>query len=74
MDNKNEILIAAREAKRNLAEGADFRVTDALAILEGIAPFLSKDAIIDIKCKSCDNYSSASFPLSRDYWAVDDSD
>jgi len=74
MDNRNEILIAAREAKRNLAEGADFRVTDALAILEGIAPFLSKDAIINIKCKSCDSYSSASFPLSRDYWAVDDSD
>lgn len=74
MDNRNEILFAVREAKRNLGEGADFRVADALVILEGIAPFLNKDVVIGMKCKSCDNYASASFPLSRDFWAVDDSE
>jgi hypothetical protein len=74
MDNRNEILFAVREAKRNLGESADFRVADALAILEGIAPFLSKEVVIGMKCKSCDNYASASFPLSRDFWAVDDSE
>jgi hypothetical protein len=74
MDNRNEILFAVREAKRNLGEGADFRVADALAILEGIAPFLNKEVVIGMKCKSCDNYASASFPLSRDFWAVDDSE
>jgi hypothetical protein len=74
MDNRNEILFAVREAKRNLGEGADFRVADALAILEGIAPFLNKEIVIGMKCKSCDNYASASFPLSRDFWAVDDSE
>jgi hypothetical protein len=74
MDNRNEILSAVREARKNLGEAADFRVSDALAILEGIAPFLSKDAVTSIKCKSCDNYAAASFPLSRDYWAVDDNE
>jgi hypothetical protein len=74
MDNRNEILFAVREARRNLGEAADFRVADALSILEGIAPFLDKGVVIGMKCKSCDNYASASFPLSRDFWAVDDSE
>ncbi|MCX6673768.1 MAG: hypothetical protein NTY37_08325 [Methanothrix sp.] len=74
MDNRNEILFAVREARRNLGGAADFRVADALAILEGIAPFLDKEAVIGMKCKSCDNYASATFPLSRDFWAVDDSE
>jgi hypothetical protein len=74
MDNRNEILFAVREARRLLGEAADFRIADALAILEGIAPFLNKEVVIEMKCKSCDNYASASFPLSRDFWAVDDSE
>ncbi|MDD4161379.1 MAG: hypothetical protein PHW87_02745 [Methanothrix sp.] len=74
MDNRNEILFAVREARRNLGAAADFRVADALAILEGIAPFLNKEVVIKVKCKSCDNYGAASFPLSRDFWAVDDSE
>ena len=74
MENKNEILFAVREAKRNLGEAADFRVADALTIFEGIAPFLNKEVVTEIKCKSCDNYSPASFPLNRDFWAVDDNE
>ncbi|VVB72913.1 Uncharacterised protein [uncultured archaeon] len=74
MDSKNEILFAAREAKKKLGSGADFRALDALDTLEGIAPFLSKEVIIDIKCKSCDNYAPASFPLSKDFWMVDKSE
>jgi len=74
MDNRNEILFAVREAKRNLGEAADFRVADALTILEGIAPFLDKEVVIGMKCKSCDNYATATFPLSRDFWAVDESE
>ena len=42
----NEILSAVREAKRNLGVCADFRIADALAVLEGIAPFLDKEAVI----------------------------
>ena len=74
MDNRNEILFAVREARRFLGEAADFRVADALVILEGIAPFLNKEVVIGMKCKSCDNYATATFPLSRDFWAVDDSE
>jgi len=74
MDNKNEILFAVREAKKNLGAGSDFRVADALALMEGIAPFLDKDTLIGIKCKSCDHYSAASFPLAKDFWAVDSSE
>jgi hypothetical protein len=74
MDNKNEILFAVRDAKKNLGEAADFRVADALAVLEGIAPFLNREIVVSMKCKSCDNYASASFPLSRDFWAVDNSE
>jgi hypothetical protein len=74
MDNRNEILFAVREARKNLDEGADFRVADALAILEGMAPFLSRETIIGMKCRSCDNYATASFPLSHDFWVVDESE
>lgn len=73
MDNTNEILNAVREARKSLGEGADFRIADALSILEGIAPFLSKDAVIGMKCRHCDSYATASFPLSHDFWAVDES-
>ena len=71
MNNKNEILFAVREAKGILGAGTDFRVNDAFAIFEGIAPFLDKETIIEMKCKGCDNYASASFPLSNDFWMVD---
>ena len=73
MDNKNEILIAVREARRILGDCADFRVAEVLTILEGIAPFLDKEVIIGLKCKGCDNYASSSFPLSKDFWVVENS-
>jgi hypothetical protein len=73
MDNKNEILIAAREARRILGDGADFRIAEVLAILEGIAPFLDREVVIGLKCKGCDNYASSSFPLSKDFWMVENS-
>ncbi len=74
MDSKNEIVSAVREAKKNLGEAADFRVADALAILEGMAPFLDRQTVVSIKCRSCDNYARASFPLSRDFHAVEEDD
>ncbi len=72
MDNKNEILIAVREARRILGDCADFRVAEVLAILEGIAPFLDREVVIGLKCKGCDNYASSSFPLSKDFWVVEE--
>ncbi|NTV76984.1 MAG: hypothetical protein HGA68_03155, partial [Methanothrix sp.] len=53
MDKRNEIVSAVREAKKKLGEAPDFRVADALAILEGMAPFLEREVIVRIKCKSC---------------------
>jgi hypothetical protein len=73
MDNKNEILIAVREARRILGDCADFRVAEVLAILEGIAPFLEKEVVIGLKCKGCDNYASSSFPLSKEFYVVENS-
>ncbi len=73
MDNKNEILIAVREARRILGDCADFRVAEVLAILEGIAPFLDKEVVIGLKCKGCDNYASSSFPLSKEFCVVENS-
>lgn len=72
MDSRNEIESAVREAKKNLGEAADFRVADALAILEGMAPFLDREVVAKIKCNSCDNYAKGHFPLSRDFYAVDE--
>ena len=74
MSNKNEILFAVREAKGILGADPDFRVKDAFAIFEGIAPFLDKEKIIGMKCECCDNYASASFTLSNDFWIVDKSE
>jgi hypothetical protein len=74
MDSKKEILFAVREAKGILGADPDFRVKDAFAIFEGIAPFLDKEKIIEMKCECCDNYASSSFTLSNDFWIVDKSE
>ncbi|OPY53867.1 MAG: hypothetical protein A4E48_00487 [Methanosaeta sp. PtaU1.Bin060] len=74
MDNKNEILFAVREVRRNLKDTEDFRVADILAVFEGIAPFLDKGTVISIKCKGCDNYAQSFFPLKHDFVAVDKSE
>lgn len=74
MENKNELLFAVREARRNLKDDVDFRAADMLAVLEGIAPFLDRETISDMKCKGCDSYSCSYFPLSNDFWVVENQD
>jgi len=74
MDSKNELLLAVKEAKKYLREGTDIRVTDVLAVFESIAPFLDKQAIVKMKCRGCDNFSSASFPLDNDLCVVESSE
>jgi hypothetical protein len=68
---RNELLSAVKEARKALREGADPRLVDILGILEGIAPFLDKNTVMDIKCQVCDNYAQASFPLEDDFYAVE---
>lgn len=74
MENKNELLFAVREARKNLKDDADFRTADMLAVFEGIAPFLDRETILNMKCKGCDSYSCSYFLLSKDFWAVEDQD
>ncbi len=74
MENKNELLYAVREARKCLKDDANFRAADMLAVFEGIAPFLDRETVVNMKCKGCDSYSQSSFPLSNDFWAVDNQD
>jgi hypothetical protein len=69
--DRNELLLAIREARKALRGGADVRLTDILAVFEGIAPFLDRNIVISIKCKGCDSYARASFPLKDDFYAVE---
>jgi hypothetical protein len=68
---RNELLFAIKEARKALREGADLRLVDILGILEGIAPFLDKNTVMNIKCQECDNYAKASYPLKDDFYAVE---
>jgi hypothetical protein len=71
MENKNELLFAVREARKNLKDDVDFRTADMLAVFEGIAPFLDWTTVLDMKCKGCDSYSCSHFLLSNDFWTVE---
>jgi hypothetical protein len=68
---RNELLLAIKEARKALRGGADVRIVDTLAVFDGIAPFLDKNTVMNIKCQGCDNYARASFPLKDDFWAVE---
>jgi len=71
MEDKNELLFAVKEAKKNLREGTDFRAADMLAAFEGIAPFLDRETVMNMKCRGCDSYAGSFFPLSNDFWVVE---
>lgn len=71
MENKDEILLAIRAARRDLKEGRTFRAEEMLAFLEGMANFLDKEHIIWSKCINCDSYAKSFFPLESDFYAVD---
>jgi hypothetical protein len=74
MDSKNELLLSIKEMRKNLKSDTDFCVKEMMNILEGITPFLDKETITRIKCSGCDNYAASFFPLSEDYWAVENSE
>jgi len=71
MDGKDELLLAVKDARRDLEEGTNYRAADMLDVLEGIAPFLDRQALVKMKCSSCDNYAKASFSISNDLLIVD---
>ncbi|MGB9901412.1 hypothetical protein [Methanothrix sp.] len=47
------------------------QIIDMLEILEGLAPFLDKTKVIELKCKNCDSYAPCFFPLEDDYDVID---
>jgi hypothetical protein len=71
MENKDDILLAIRAARKDLKEGRPFRAEEMLALLEGMAHFLDKELFIELKCRNCDNYAKSFFPLEGDFYAVD---
>ena len=71
MENKEEILLAIKSARKDLKEGKTFRAEEMLALLEGMANCMDKEHIIESKCLNCDNYAKSSFPLEGDFYAVD---
>ncbi len=71
MENKDEILLAIRAARKDLKDGRTFRAEEMLALLEGMANCLDKEHIIRSKCINCDNYAKSFFPLEGDFHVVD---
>ncbi|NYT02606.1 MAG: hypothetical protein GKC10_07620 [Methanosarcinales archaeon] len=71
MNTKDELLFVVKNAQHSLPSGINNRIGDILNFVEGMAQFLDKDTVIDMKCRTCDNYGSSFFPLEGDYKVVD---
>jgi hypothetical protein len=70
-DNQGELLFAVKAAEQSLPEGTSPQMGEILAFIEGMAPFLKKDTLIQIKCSSCDNYAPSFFPGEGDFGVVE---
>jgi hypothetical protein len=68
---QGELLFAVKAAEQSLTEGASPQIGEILAFIEGMAPFLKKDTLVQIKCYSCDNYSPSFFPSEDDFSVVE---
>jgi hypothetical protein len=73
-DNQGELLFAVKAAQQSLPEGVSPQMGEILAFIEGMAPFLKKDTLIQIKCSSCDNYAPSFFPSEDDFSVVEPRD
>ncbi|HOT07576.1 MAG: hypothetical protein A4E45_01643 [Methanosaeta sp. PtaB.Bin039] len=71
MKTNEELLFVVKNAQASLPEGMNHRINDILAFVEGMAPFLEKDTVVTMKCRTCDHYSSCFFPLENDFGVVD---
>lgn len=70
-DNQGELLFAVKAAQQSLPEGVSPQMGEILAFIEGMAPFLKKETLIQIKCSSCDNYAPSFFPSEDDFSVVE---
>ncbi|MGC9514589.1 hypothetical protein [Methanocrinis sp.] len=60
-NSQSELIFAVKAAQQSLPEGVSPQMGEILAFIEGMAPFLKKDTLIQIKCSSCDNYAPSFF-------------
>jgi hypothetical protein len=67
----NELILAVREARRELQEGTKYKAEDILEMMEGLASFLDRETLIRMKCSSCDHHSLSSFSVPGDFTVVD---
>jgi len=73
-DSRDELLFAVKAAEHSLPDGTKSNIGEILAFIKGMAPFLDKETIIQIKCRSCDNYASCFFPVEGDFEVVEPHD
>jgi hypothetical protein len=65
-DDNNELLFAVKAVEQSLPKGTNYHMAELLAFIEGMAPFLDRDTLIDLKCQGCDNYATSFFPVEDD--------
>ncbi|HPJ30600.1 MAG TPA: hypothetical protein PLZ42_04345 [Methanothrix sp.] len=73
-ESQGELLFAVRAAEQSLPEGTSSSIWEVLAFVEGMAPFLNRGTLIEIKCKSCDNYASSFFSGEDEFGVVEPRD
>jgi len=71
MNTEDELLFVVKNAQHSLPSGINNRIGEILNFVEGMAQFLDKNTVTDMKCRTCDNYGSSFFPLEGDYKVVD---
>ena len=69
-DSQRELLFAVKAAEQSLPEGTSPTIWEVLAFVEGMAPFLDKETLIQLKCDSCDNYARSFFSGEGEFGVV----
>ncbi len=70
-DCQDELLFAVKAAQQSLTEGTSPNVREVLGFVEGMAPFLDRDTLIQLKCASCDNYAPSFFSGEEEFGVVE---
>jgi hypothetical protein len=71
MGSQDELLFVVKAALASLPQGSSHQLAEALAFLAGMAPFMNKETVLKLKCRSCDYYSPSFFPIEEDLGVVD---
>ncbi|MGB3944747.1 MAG: hypothetical protein WBK88_08160 [Methanothrix sp.] len=69
--DQDELLFAVKAAEQSLPMGVSHDVGEILDFVKGMAPFLNRQTLIQIKCSCCDNFSPSFFPSEGEYGVVE---